>query len=52
MQHDLAERARGGDHDAFSELVDGSIGRLYAVACLILRDRDRANDAVQDRVLE
>ena len=51
MQHDLAERARGGDHDAFSELVDGSIGRLFAVACLILRDRDRAHDAVQEALV-
>ena len=51
MQHDLAERARGGDHDAFSALVDGSIGRLYAVACLILRDRDRAHDAVQEALV-
>lgn len=48
MQHDLAERARQGDHDAFAALVDGSVGRLYAVACLILRDRDRAHDAVQE----
>jgi RNA polymerase sigma-70 factor, ECF subfamily len=51
MQHDLAERARAGDHDAFSALVDGSIGRLYALACLILRDRDRANDAVQEALV-
>ena len=51
MQHDLAERARSGDHDAFSALVDGSIGRLYAVACLILRDRDRAHDAVQEAMI-
>ena len=51
MQHDLAERARAGDHDAFSALVDGSIGRLYAVACLILRDRDRAHDAVQEAMI-
>jgi RNA polymerase sigma-70 factor (ECF subfamily) len=48
MQHDLVDRARQGDHDAFSALVDGSVGRLYAVACLILRDRDRAHDAVQE----
>ena len=51
MQRDLAERARQGDHDAFTALVDGSIGRLYAVACLILRDRDRANDAVQEALV-
>lgn len=51
MQRDLAERARGGDHDAFTALVDGSIGRLYAVACLILRDRDTAQDAVQEALV-
>jgi RNA polymerase sigma-70 factor, ECF subfamily len=51
MQHDLARRASEGDHDAFSALVDGSIGRLYAVACLILRDRDRAHDAVQEAMI-
>jgi RNA polymerase sigma-70 factor, ECF subfamily len=51
MQHDLARRASEGDHDAFTALVDGSIGRLYAVACLILRDRDRAHDAVQEALV-
>jgi RNA polymerase sigma-70 factor (ECF subfamily) len=51
MQRDLAERARQGDHDAFTALVDGSIGRLYAVAFLILRDRDRAHDAVQEALV-
>jgi len=51
MQYDLADRARQGDHDAFSALVDGSIGRLYAVACLILRDPDRAHDAVQEALV-
>jgi RNA polymerase sigma-70 factor (ECF subfamily) len=48
VQRDLAIRAREGDHDAFAALVDGSIGRLYALAALILRDPDRANDAVQE----
>jgi RNA polymerase sigma-70 factor (ECF subfamily) len=48
MQRDLVERARAGDHDAFSELARLSISRLYAIATLILRDVDRAQDAVQD----
>jgi RNA polymerase sigma factor (sigma-70 family) len=52
MQRDLAERARRGDHDAFATLVDGSLGRLYAVARLIVRDPDRAHDAVQDAMIE
>jgi len=51
MQRDLAQRAREGDHDAFCALVDGSIGRLHAVACLILRDRDLAHDAVQEALV-
>lgn len=51
MRRELAERAREGDHDAFTELVDGSIGRLYAVASLILRDPDRAHDAVQEALV-
>ena len=38
MQRDLVERAMAGDHDAFSELARVSIGRLYVVARLILRD--------------
>jgi len=51
VQRDLAERARQGDHDAFAALVDGSLGRLYAVARLILRDPDRAHDAVQEALI-
>ena len=38
MERDLVERAIAGDHDAFSELARVSIGRLYVVARLILRD--------------
>ncbi len=48
MQQDLVERAILGDHDAFSVLARASIGRPYAVATLILRDADRAQDAVQE----
>ena len=52
MQRDLAERARQGDHDAFSELAAASIGRLFSVASLILRDWDRAQDAVQEALVQ
>lgn len=45
---DLVIRAREGDRDAFSELVARSIGRLTAVARLILRDEYAAQDAVQE----
>jgi len=37
-----------GDHDAYAALVTAATSRLYAVAALILRDPDRAEDAVQD----
>lgn len=49
---DLVVRARGGDRDAFSELVARSIGRLTAVARMILRDEYAAQDAVQDAFIE
>ena len=51
MQRELVERARSGDLEAFSDLARASITRLYAVATLILRDSDRAQDAVQDALL-
>ena len=51
MQRDLVARAQAGDHDAFSVLVRASLPRLYAVASLILRDRDRAQDAVQEALV-
>lgn len=46
------ELARDGNLDAFSELASASIAGLYAVARLILRDSDRAEDAVQDALVE
>ena len=51
MQRDLVERARQGDHAAFTALVTGSIHGLYATARLILRSDDLADDAVQDSLL-
>ena len=50
--HDLVIRARGGDRDAFTELVARSIGRLTAVARMILRDEYAAQDAVQEAFIE
>ena len=49
---DLVIRARGGDQDAFSQLAAQSIGRLTAVARMILRDEYAAQDAVQDAFIE
>ena len=51
MQRQLVERARSGDREAFSVLAGTSISRLYAVANLILRDGDRAQDAVQEALV-
>ncbi|HEX5013637.1 MAG TPA: RNA polymerase sigma factor [Candidatus Limnocylindrales bacterium] len=51
MERDLVERAIAGDHDAFSELARVSIGRLYVVARLILRDDGRAEDATQEALV-
>ena len=51
MTRELVRRAIEGDHDAFSSLVDASVDRLYAVATLILRDPDRAQDAVQEALM-
>lgn len=51
MQHELVVRAQRGDIDAFSALTAGLTQRLYAAARLILRDDERAADAVQDALL-
>jgi len=51
MTRELVRRAIEGDRDAFSSLVDASVDRLYAVATLILRDPDRAQDAVQEALM-
>jgi RNA polymerase sigma-70 factor (ECF subfamily) len=51
VQRDLVERSMAGDRDAFSELGRGWIDRLYAIARLILRDGDRAEDATQEALV-
>ena len=50
-QRDLVERARGGDHDAFTALVDLTVARLDSAARLILRDPELARDAVQEALI-
>jgi RNA polymerase sigma-70 factor (ECF subfamily) len=47
-QRELVERARRGDHDAFAVLAGRFVARLDAAARLILRDRELAQDAVQE----
>jgi RNA polymerase sigma factor (sigma-70 family) len=47
----LVERARAGDVEAFTELVREHQDRAYATALMMLGDRGRAQDAVQDAFL-
>src|SRR4051812_20685454 len=51
MRTRLVERAREGDDVAFSELVDLDGDLCYAIAYRILRDIERAQDAVQQAFL-
>lgn len=51
MQHDLVERAQHGDTGAFEALVHGVADGLYAIAWRILRDPDRAEDALQQALI-
>ena len=45
---ELVRRARDGDRDAYDVLVTESVDAMYRVARLVLRDYDRASDAVQE----
>jgi RNA polymerase sigma-70 factor, ECF subfamily len=51
MDADLVRRAMAGDHDAFTVLATESVDRLFAVARLILRDHNRAEDATQEALV-
>ena len=48
---DLVRRAQRGDREAFSMLVGAVADRLYATAFLVVRDRSRAEDAVQEGLI-
>jgi RNA polymerase sigma-70 factor (ECF subfamily) len=48
---DLVDQARHGDRQAFDALAAGVVDRLYSVARLVLRDADRAEDAVQETLV-
>ena len=50
-QRALVERARQGDHDAFTRLLDGRLARVDAAARLILRDAELTRDAVQEALI-
>jgi RNA polymerase sigma-70 factor, ECF subfamily len=43
----LVEAARRGEREAYERLAREAAGRLYPVACRVLRDRDLADDALQ-----
>jgi RNA polymerase sigma-70 factor (ECF subfamily) len=51
MQRDLIHRAARGDTQAFTDLVASRAGRLDGAARLILRDPERAKDAVQEALV-
>ncbi len=51
MRTRLVEQARDGDDVVFAELVDLDGDRCYAIAYRILRDVERAQDAVQQAFL-
>jgi RNA polymerase sigma-70 factor (ECF subfamily) len=51
MDRDLVEAARNGDREAFVDLVRVRVDRLFAIAQRILRDVDRAEDALQDALV-
>ena len=48
---ELVRRARDGDRDAYDVLVTESVDAMYRVARLVLRDYDRASDAVQEALV-
>lgn len=51
MDRDLVEAARNGDREAYVDLIRARTDRLFAVAQRILRDIDRAEDALQDALV-
>ena len=51
MRTRLVERARDGDEVAFTELLDQDGDQCFAIAHRILRDVERAQDAVQQAFL-
>jgi RNA polymerase sigma-70 factor (ECF subfamily) len=51
VDRDLIEAARNGDQAAYVDLIRVRTDRLFAVAHRILRDIDRAEDALQDALV-
>jgi RNA polymerase sigma-70 factor (ECF subfamily) len=44
-------RAMAGDHDAFAALANANVDQMYALARVIVRDADRAEDATQEALV-
>jgi RNA polymerase sigma-70 factor (ECF subfamily) len=51
VDRDLVEAARNGDREAYVDLIRARTDRLFAIAQRILRDIDRAEDALQDALV-
>jgi DNA-directed RNA polymerase specialized sigma24 family protein len=51
VDRDLVESAQGGDREAYVDLIRDRTDRLFAIAQRILRDVDRAEDALQDALV-
>jgi RNA polymerase sigma-70 factor, ECF subfamily len=51
MDRDLVDQAQDGDREAFGVLARIHADRLYAIAQRILRDGDRAEEAVQQALV-
>jgi RNA polymerase sigma-70 factor, ECF subfamily len=51
VQAELVDRARRGDREAFSVLAAGAVDRLHAIARLVLRDTELAQDATQEALV-
>jgi RNA polymerase sigma-70 factor, ECF subfamily len=51
VDRDLVEAAQRGDREAFADLIRGRADRLFGLAQRILRDVDRAEDALQEALV-
>jgi RNA polymerase sigma-70 factor, ECF subfamily len=51
VDRDLVEAARNGDREAYVDLIRVRTDRLFRIAQRILRDIDRAEDALQDALV-
>jgi RNA polymerase sigma-70 factor, ECF subfamily len=51
MDVELVQRAQRGDRDAYEQLARAAAPRLFLVASRVLRDREAAEDAVQETLV-